>query len=70
MVSSEYKVVSIILGLGTQSKKKIEKFGGFILKGGRGSFPKPNFIIPLIWDILGRREGVKSLISHFLNQFN
>ena len=26
MVSSEYKVVSIIFGLGTQSKKKIEKF--------------------------------------------
>ena len=49
--------------LGTQSKK-IEKFGGFILKG--GSFQVPNFIIPLIWDILVRREGVKNLISQIL----
>ena len=46
-------------------KKKIENFGGNVLKGGRGSFQKPNFIIPLIWDILGWREGVKSLIFQF-----
>ena len=25
--------------------KKIEKFGDFVLKGGRGSFQKPNFYI-------------------------
>ena len=37
--------------LGTPSKKKIEKFGDFVLKGGRGSFQKPNFYMPLIWDI-------------------
>ena len=30
--------------------KKIEKFGDFVLKGGMGSFQKPNFYIPLIWD--------------------
>ena len=50
---------------GRHQKKKIENFGGNVLKGGRGSFQKPNFIIPLIWEILGRREGVKSLISQF-----
>ena len=32
-------------------QKKIEKFGDFVLKGGRGSFQKPNFYMPLIWDI-------------------
>ena len=26
-------------------KKKIENFGDFVLKGGRGSFQKPNFFI-------------------------
>ena len=31
-------------------KKKIVKFGDFVLKGGRGSFQKPNFYIPLNWD--------------------
>ena len=41
-------------------KNKIEKFGGFILIGGRGSFQKPNFYIPLIWDFSVRREGVKT----------
>ena len=50
-------------------KKKIENFGGFILKGGRGSPQKPNFCIPLIWDILVRREGVKTWIPKFICQF-
>ena len=31
-------------------QKKIVKFGDFVLKGGRGSFQKPNFYIPLNWD--------------------
>ena len=31
-------------------KKKIVKFGDFVVKGGRGSFQKPNFYIPLNWD--------------------
>ena len=51
---------NVEVALGTPSKKKIENFGGFILKGGRGSPQKPNFCIPLIWDILVRREGVKT----------
>ena len=50
-------------------QKKIENFGGFILKGGRGSPQKPNFCIPLIWDILVRREGVKTWIPKFVCQF-
>ena len=60
---------------GTQSKKKeIEKFGGFILKGGRGSPQKPNFCIPLIWDILVRREGSKpefpNLYANFIDKIS
>ena len=30
---------------------------------------KPNFFIPLIWDILGKREGVTNLISQIVWSF-
>ena len=38
-------------------------------KGGKGLFQKPNFFITLVWDILGRREGVKTLIPDFQDSF-
>ena len=40
--------------------KKSAKFRTFVLKGWSGSFQEPNFFMPLIWDILGKREGVKT----------
>ena len=33
-------------------KKKIEKFGDFVLKGGRGSYQKPNFYIEYFFIIV------------------
>ena len=46
--------------------KKREKIGFFFPKRREGLLQKPNFIIPLIWDILVRKDGVKSLISQFI----
>ena len=64
-IKAKAKFISSYIPLGTRSKLKKCKIC-FVLKGWRRSFLKPIFFIPLIWDILGRKEGVTNLISRIV----